>query len=243
MSGEVSRTMALEQASYADGDTTLTGLLARPAGTPRAAVLVFPTIANITPATERRATMLAELGYLALIADLYGFKPEGDEAVQAAAKALRADVGRYRARLRVALDALVALPDAAGLPRAAIGYCMGGQAALELARDGAELAVVVSFHGLLSTDRPARPDAVTARILVCHGDADPLVPRMQVIAFCDEMSDARANWHLHAYSGVRHGFTDPGSDARGLPAVGYDASADRQSWAAMLSFFDEALSA
>jgi dienelactone hydrolase len=122
---------------------------------------------------------------------------------------------------------------------AAIGFCMGGQAALETARDGADLAAVVSFHGLLDTKDAAEPGAVKARILVCHGDADPMVPRTQVAAFWEEMDAAGADWHFHSYSGVRHGFTDPGSDARGLEAVKYNASADRQSWAAMMELFGE----
>lgn len=224
---------------YRDGATLLTGRLARPAGPARAAILVFPTIANANPPIERRARKLAEAGYLALIADFYGNMPESFEAAQAAAGELRATVSGYRARLRAAFDCLIGLPGASGLPLAAIGYCMGGQAALELARDGAALAGVVSFHGILETGKPAEPGAIQGRLLVCHGDADPLVPRSQVIAFWEEMDAAGADWHFHAYSGVKHGFTDPGSDARGLAAIGYDASADRQSWAAMTGFFDE----
>ncbi len=123
------------------------------------------------------------------------------------------------------------------MPLAAIGFCLGGFAALELAREGAPLAAAVSFHGLLNTDLPAEHGKVAARILVCHGDADPMVPRSQVIAFWEEMDAAGANWHFHSYSGVKHGFTNPGPVHN--PAVGYDASADRQSWAAMLELFDE----
>lgn len=221
---------------YRDGDVPLTGWLARPADQPRAAILVFPTIANVTPAIERRAAMLADAGYLALIADFYGEPVESFEASQPLAKALRADVGVYRRRLRAAYDALV--EQAAGLPLGTIGYCMGGQAALELARDGAELAVAVTFHGVLATDKPAN-ETIKPRLLICHGDADPLVPREQVLGFWQEMDAVGANWHFHSYSGVPHGFTDPGSDARGLDAVRYDASADRQSWAAMLGLFAE----
>lgn len=229
----------LERVDYAHGDTALTGWLARPAGRPRAAVLVFPTIMNANPPVERRARMLADAGYLAMIADFYGEPVESFETVGPLAEKLRADAGHYRARLRAAVATFRDRPDAAGLPMAAIGYCMGGGAALEAARDGADLAAVVSFHGLLDTQRPAGPGDIKARILVCHGDADPMVPRTQVLAFWEEMDAAGANWHFHSYSGVRHGFTDPGSDARGLPAIAYDASADRQSWASMLSLFDE----
>ncbi len=232
---------ALEQIAYSHGDTRLTGWLARPQGTPRAAILVFPTIANVTPATERRAAMLADLGYLAFIADFYGEPVADFAAAGPLADALRADADHYRARLTAALVALRGLPEAQGLPIAAIGYCMGGQAALECARAGHDLFASVSFHGLLTTAKPAQPNAISARLLVCHGDADPLVPREQVLAFWEEMDAARADWHFHAYSGVRHGFTDPGSDARGMAAIAYNASADRQSWLAMRNLFDEIL--
>lgn len=228
--------MSLENIPYSHGGIALTGRLARPAGTPRAAVVLFPTIANVNAPAERRASMLAQAGYLVLIADFYGVR-EGDW--QALAKDLRADTGHYRARLAAAIAALRDHPAAAGLPMGAIGYCMGGQAALEAARDGQDLAAVVSFHGLLETGRNAAPGQVKARILVCHGDADPMVPRSHVVAFWEEMDLAGARWHFHGYSGVKHGFTDPGSDARGLPAIAYDASADRQSWAAMIALFDE----
>jgi dienelactone hydrolase len=230
----------LDKVAYRDGETALTGLAARPIGAPLGAVVVFPTIANATPATERRARMLADAGYIAFIADLYGFTPDGPEAVQAAARDLRGDVDVYRARVRSALAAMRTLPGVGELPQAAIGYCMGGQAALELARDGADVAGVVSFHGILQSDRPAsRPGQISARILVCHGDADPMAPREQVLGLWQEMDAAGANWHFHSYSGVKHGFTDPGSDARGIPAIAYNASADRQSWHAMLGFFAE----
>jgi len=227
----------LEPIDYADGDTALTGFVGRPAGPPRAAVLVFPTIMNPTPAVEHKAVKLAEAGYLALIADFYGKRPADFDEARALAAEIRPDPLVYRRRLKAALQALATLPEADGLPLAAIGFCMGGQAALELARDGAPLAAAVSFHGLLDTGLPAEPGKVAARILVCHGDADPMVPRSQVLAFWEEMDAAEADWHFHAYSGVRHGFTNPAPNDN--PATAYDASADRQSWAAMLELFDE----
>lgn len=229
----------MEKLAYHDGDTALTGWLARPAGTPRGAVLVLPTIMNANPPMERRAAMLADAGFVAMIADFYGEPVRDFEHSMELAGRLRASVDVYRARLHAGLGALTALPEAQDLKTAAIGYCMGGQAALELTRDGADIVLAASFHGILDTGRPAAPGAVKARVLVCHGDADPLVPRTQVTAFWEEMDAAGANWHFHAYSGVKHGFTDPGSDARGVPAIGYDASADRQSWAALMGLFGE----
>lgn len=232
--------MPFETLAYADGDITLSGLLARPTGAPRAAVLVFPTIMNTTPAVEAKAAALAEAGYLALIADFYGKRPTNFDESRAFAAEIRPDPIAYRRRLKAALKALASLPEAHGLPLAAIGFCMGGQAALELARDGAPLFAVTSFHGLLDTGLPAEPGQISARILVCHGDADPMVPRSQVLAFWEEMDAAQANWHFHSYSGVKHGFTNP-AKVEGNPAVAYDASADRQSWAAMLGLFHEVL--
>ena len=202
-------------------------------------MLVFPTIANVTPPIERRARMLADLGYLALIADFYGEPVPDFAAAGPLAETLRDDWWSYRSRLRAGFAALEKV--SRDLPKAVIGYCMGGQAALELARSGADVKAAISFHGILSTRMPAREGDVRARLLVCHGDADPLAPREQVIGLWEEMNAAKVHWHFHSYSGVKHGFTDPGSDARGLDAIAYDASADRASWAAMVDLFEDVL--
>lgn len=229
----------LEPLAYNHAGTALNGLVARCPGLPRVAIVLYPTIVNANEAMERRAQMLAQAGFVVMIADFYG-EPVADFAAgQALAAKLRHDPAFYRARLAAAITALSG--ETPGLPMIALGYCMGGGAALEMARDGQDLVAAISFHGLLATPLPARSGAVKARLLVLHGDADPMVPRKQVSAFMEEMDHAGANWHLHAYSGVRHGFTDPASDLRDLDAVAYDASADRQSWAAAMSFLDEVL--
>jgi dienelactone hydrolase len=231
---------ALEKIPYSDRDIPLTGWLARPEGQPRGAVAIFPTIMNVNGPMIRRAQMLADAGYVAFIADFYGEEVRDFEHSLAMGRALREDVDHYRARLIAAVATLRAHPAAAGLSLAAIGYCMGGQAALELTRAGEDLVLAASFHGILESGRPATAETpIATRILVCHGDADPLVPRTQVMAFWEEMDAARANWHFHSYAAVRHGFTDPKSGERGLPSIAYDASADRQSWSALISMFDE----
>ena len=230
--------MGLERIDYTDGDQALTGWLASPVGPARGAVVVYPTIMNVNAPIERRAGLLADAGFLALIADFYGTPVTDFAHSRDMADTLRADVDRYRRRIGAGVAALRAL--AGDLTLSAVGYCMGGQAALEAARAGEDLALVASFHGILSTDRPAHAQTpIAPRIFISHGDADPLVPRTQVLAFWEEMDAAKANWHFHSYAGVRHGFTDPGSDARGLPAIGYDASADRLSWAALIGLLDE----
>lgn len=231
--------MTSEDLAYSDG-IPLSGQLFRPDGPPRAAVVVFPTIMNATPSVIAKAADLAAHGYLVLVADFYGEMPANFDDARVNAAVIRSKPQVYRQRLRASVKALATLPEAAGLPIGAIGFCMGGQAALELAREGAPLFAAVSFHGLLGTDMPAEPGAVRARILVCHGDADPMVPRSQVLDFWEEMDEAGANWHFHSYAGVKHGFTNPGPTTN--PATAYDASADRQSWAAMYALFDEVLS-
>ncbi len=227
-----------EDIAYSDGDTALHGKLARPAGPPRAAVAVYPTFMNTTPGVEAKVLALAEAGYVALIGDFYGPDSPADfQQAFAAMTALRADASACRTRLRATLGKLRELdPD---LPQLAIGFCLGGFAVLEMARDGQDLAAVASFHGLLDTPLPAI-EPITPRILVCHGDADSLVPRSQVLGFWEEMDRVGADWHFHSYAGVEHGFTNP-QMLDGSPSPAYDASADRQSWAAMLGLFDEVL--
>jgi dienelactone hydrolase len=228
----------LEPIPYADGSTALTGWLARPAGTPRAAIAVFPTFMNTTAGVEAKARELAKAGFAALVGDFYGPEaPDDFETANAAMLRLRADPVAMRTRLKAALATLSVL--APGLPQAAIGFCLGGMAVLELARDGADLALVASFHGLLQTPLPAQT-AIKPRILIFHGDADFLVPRSHVTAFWEEMDVVGANWHLHSYAGVDHGFTNP-LTPDGAPNPNYNASADRHSWAALLLMLDEVL--
>jgi dienelactone hydrolase len=136
--------MALEEVRYHHDDTVLTGWLARPAGPARGAIVLFPTIMNVNAPMERRAQMLADAGYVALIADFYGQPVADFAASHALAETLRADVRHYRDRIAAAVATLRAHEAAADLPVGAIGFCMGGQAVLELARDGADLDVVVS---------------------------------------------------------------------------------------------------
>ena len=230
----------MEAVEYRHGSTPLTGWLARPESALRGAIVIFPTIINRNPHMDRRAAMLAKAGFVTMIADFYGEPVADFAAAGPLATALRADVDHYRARLSAAIGALRGHDAAAGLPLGVVGYCMGGQAALEAARAGEDLALAASFHGILTTDRRAvAGDSIAPRLLICHGDADPMAPREHVLALWEEMDACAANWHFHSYSAVKHGFTDPESDARGLPAIAYDASADRQSWSALMALCDE----
>lgn len=228
----------LTEISYSDGDIPLTGLHAAPEQSPIAAVTVFPTFINSTPTVEAKALALVEARYAVMVADFYGpDAPSNMEEGFAAMGALTADPQAMRRRLRASLEATKALaPD---VPQLAIGFCLGGMAVLEMARDGQDLAGVVSFHGILESALPA-DKPITPRILICHGDADSLVPRSQVVSFWEEMDAVQADWHFHSYAGVEHGFTAPiGLD--GKPNPNFDASADHASWLAMMGFFQDVL--
>lgn len=226
--------------TYHHDDLELQGYLAQPSRYPRAGILIVPTISGPTQIMFDRARWLASLGYAAMVCDIYGQGHIEDmQKARLLASALRADAENYRARFRCALDELRTRSKLANERIAAIGYCMGGEIVLEMARSGEELALVVSFHGLLATPLPAKRGTIKSRILVCHGRADPLVSPKQVRAFLEEMDIAGADCHMHIYSGVVHGFTDPASDTSPVDVVKYNASADRQSKAAMLSMFDE----
>lgn len=228
--------MGLERVDYADGETALTGWLAWPARTARAAVAVFPTFMNTSPGVEAKAAALAEAGCIALVADFYGPDAPHDAASAfAAMERLRADPVAMRLRLRAALDKLAELSP--GLPQVAIGFCLGGMAVLELARDGADIVLGASFHGLLGTSLPATAP-IKPRLLVCHGDADSLVPRADVNAFWEEMDRVGAHWQFLSFAGVEHGFTNPLTPA-GEPNPAFDSIADRQCWNALRVLLDD----
>jgi dienelactone hydrolase len=234
--------MTTETLEYRHGDTVSRGYLVRPdAAGPRPGIVIFHEAPGLNDNVKRRAGMLAELGFVALGADMYGggtVAKDGDEAMRLMG-GLRADTALLRGRARAALDALAGQTGVDRGRLAATGYCFGGFTALELARGGAPLAGVVSFHGLLTTDKPAAAGAIKGKILVCTGAADPLVPADQVVAFEREMTEAAVDWQVITYSGAKHAFTNPMSDALGRPGFGYQEAADRRSWAAMQAHFGE----
>jgi dienelactone hydrolase len=231
--------MNTQTIGYRDGDTELTGFLAWNDKTnrKRPGVLVVHGGAGLDAHAKGRATRLAELGYVVFACDMYGKGVAGDrQRVIARIKELSDDPAKLCARARAGMAVLAAHASLDGRI-AAVGYCFGGMAVLELARSGAELAGVISVHGGLRTSRPAEPGAVKARILVCHGALDPHVPMTQVSAFVDEMKQAGADWQLIVYGGAMHGFTHEA--ATEVPGVAYHALADARSAAAIGSFFHE----
>ena len=235
--------MKTQSIEYEDGNVTLRGFVAFDDATShqRPGVLVMPEAFGLGTHATQRAERLASLGYVALAGDPYGNGLEVTDLQEAIkrASALREDPATFRQRARVALDTLASLPQVDASRLAAIGYCLGGTFALELARDGAPLRGVVSFHGGLETPRPAVAGQVKAKILVCTGADDPFVPVAQVNALAEEMTKAQADWQIISYGGTVHSFTNPDADRVGVPGIAYSTLADERSWKAMAAFFEE----
>lgn len=210
----------------------------------RPGVLVVHEWWGLTDQVRGRARMLAELGYPALAVDIYGGGQVADNPDDAGRlmNGVLGDMSQADSRLGAALGYLQnhAAVDSGRI--AAIGYCFGGAMVLHAARTGQPLAGVVSFHGALGSSHKPAPGSVLAKILVCHGADDVLVPQDQVAAFTDEMQAAGADLRFIAYPGAMHGFTNPEADANGkkygLP-LAYSEEADRRSWKDMQDFFKE----
>lgn len=238
--------MQTQPITYADGDTTLRGFLAYDDSTsePRPGIVVVPEAFGLGQNAKDRAVRLAELGYVALAADPYGEGREYTDLQEAmeAMGPLTEDPAVFRQRARVALETLSALPQTDNSKLAMIGYCMGGGLSLEMARDGAPLCGVVSFHGGLQTKQPATAGGVKAKILVCHGVDDPMIPAEQVTDFMAEMTQAGADWQFISYGNTVHSFTNPLADGSLMLGIKYSAASDARSWQAMRNFFDEIFS-
>ena len=227
--------------AYQDGAVALRGEFYPPTspGNGRA-VLVVHEADGIGGNVRRRCAMLADLGYIAAAADLHGDgRVLDDDEIGRAMARFRSDPALLRGRITAAFDALRAATGFAAERIAAIGYCFGGLAVLELARSGAPVRAVASFHGLLTTAAPAGRGDIKARILACTGALDPLVPPADVAAFQAEMTEAGADWQLVVYGRALHSFTNVAVAALDDPRMRYDAVADRDSWNALLGFLDD----
>jgi dienelactone hydrolase len=229
--------------TYRQGKTRLEGYLAYDDATKgkRPAVLVVHEWVGINPYIRKRVEQLAALGYVAFAADIYGkgVRPKDMKEAAAQAKIYKSDRALMRARAAAGLEVLRKQPQADPRRLAAIGYCFGGTTVLELARGGASIAGVVSFHGGLDTPRPEDAKRIKAKVLVLHGGDDPHVPPQEVQAFSDEMRKAGVDWQLHIYGGAVHSFTNPSSGDDKSKGVAYDAAVDRRSWEVMKLFFAE----
>ena len=232
-----------EVIGYKHGDAGLEGYLAYDDAVKgkRPGVIVVHAWTGLDAYTKRRTGQLAKLGYVAFAIDMYGKGVKAKDAEEAARLAgiYRADRRLMRSRANAGLEVLKkhTLTDAKRI--AAIGYCFGGGVALELARSGADIAGVVSFHGNLDTPNPEDAKNIKGKVLILHGADDPIVPIDQVIAFQDGMRKANVDWQMVIYGGAVHAFTNPESGDDPSRGAAYNEKADLRSWEAMKMFFAE----
>ncbi len=228
---------------YLDGDVELIGELYRPSGQANGkGMLVVHEADGIGGNVRRHCAKLAEDGYVVLAADMHGGGRvlQGEEMF-AALERFKDNPSLIRQRVRAGFDELLAVSGLDAARCAAIGFCFGGFTVLELARSGAPVAAVGSFHGLLTTKEPAQPDRKMARIAVFTGDRDPLVPPEDVAAFEAEMRQAQADWQLTNYGPAFHSFTNEDVGSLGDPRMRYDRAAHSLSWKALKDFLDISL--
>ena len=228
---------------YRQGDAVLEGYLAYDdtVAEKRPGVLVVHEWTGLGPYVQKRVQQLAGMGYVAFGADIYGkgIRPDNPKDAAAIAGKYKGDRQLLRDRVLAGLTELRRQPQVDTGRLAAIGYCFGGTTVLELARSGADLRGVVSFHGGLDTPLPATAGQIRAKVLALHGADDPFVPPAQVAAFQDEMRKAGADWQMVYYSGAVHSFTNPDAGSDPKKGAAYNERADRRSWEAMKLFFAE----
>jgi dienelactone hydrolase len=224
----------LQALTCAHGGAILQGRIALPdTPGPHPAVMVMHNAHGLGDHMLRTAQRLAQLGYVAVATDMYGggIYHSDPQAAGASLAPLWQDPPLLRSRVVAWHELLKARPDVAAERIAAIGYCFGGQCVLELARSGADLQAVVSYHGILTTSMPAIAGAVKAHVAVYTGALDPYAPREHVEALRDEMVAAGARWQITVFGEACHAFTDPNAAATPLSGLAYDPLADRISWA------------
>lgn len=238
--GAVVRESSVE---YTEGETVLEGHHAyddRFEG-PRPGILIVHQWTGVSDYEKMRARLLARLGFNVFVVDIYGqgVRPPAPQESGAEASKYKEDRDLFRRRLAAGLEVLRGHERTDPERIAAIGYCFGGTGVLELARSGADIRGVVSFHGGLDTPTPEDAANIKASVLVLHGADDPFVPPAEVAAFEEEMRAAGVDWQLVSYGNAVHSFTQPMAGDDPSRGAAYEARADRRSWQAMRIFFAE----
>lgn len=228
---------------YKHGETVLEGVLAYDpaAQEKRPGVLVIHDWKGPGEFSTGRAERLAALGYVALAVDIYGqgVRPQTPQEAGKQAGLYKGDRALMRARILAAFETLKKHAKVDGARIGAIGYCFGGTVALELARSGAAVSGVVSFHGGLATPNKEDAKNIKGKVLVLHGADDPHVNAEEVAAFQEEMRQAKVDWQFVAYGNAVHSFTNPKAGNDNSKGAAYNAKAEQRSWEALQAFFAE----
>ena len=225
---------------YKDGEDAMTGFVAMPShvnpSTP--AVMIVHQWMGLTDYEKGRAKQIAALGYIAFACDIYGsgIRPTSSNHAGNEAGKYKSNRQLFRQRLLSGLKEMRKIKGADRTRCAAIGYCFGGTGVIELARTGANLKGVVSFHGGLDSPTPADGANIRAKVLICAGADDPFEKPEDLAAFKSEMTTNNVNMNYIAYPGAVHAFTQPMAGDDPSKGAAYNAAADKQSWAAMKSF-------
>lgn len=230
---------------YQVGDQTFDGFLAYDDAIegPRPAVVVFHEWWGLNDYAKKRTKMLAEQGYVAFAADMYGdgqFVDHPKDAGQMAGK-VRANVDTWQKRAVAALDVLKKQPQCDPAKIAAIGYCFGGSTALQLGYTGADIDAIATFHAALPTPTKEQAEAIQAKVLVCHGADDGFVSQESIDAFQEKLKDAEVDLNFTAFPGAVHSFTVEDSGKHGNPGMQYNKEADEKSWAMLLELLKSEL--
>jgi dienelactone hydrolase len=232
-----------ETVEYKQGDTALEGFVAYDDAVhgQRPGILVVHQWMGLTDYEKKRAEMLAQLGYVAFCADIYGkgALPKNTQEAGALAGKYKGDRQLLRARINAGLAALRLQALVEQKRVAAIGYCFGGTTVIELARSGADIAGIVCFHGGLDSPTPADGKNIKCKVLVCHGADDRTSSPEDIAAFENEMRTAGVDWQLIKYGGAVHAFTQPNAGNDNSKGAAYNEKADKRSWEAMTQFFAE----
>ncbi len=209
-------------------------------GQARPTVILIPTVMGVSDLEIGFGRQLVELGYNALVADLFGKKFHGAsrDVCFGEMTRLRSDRAALLRRLKSILDLAHGLGEVADKQIVVAGYCFGGQCALDLARSGADFVAAVSFHGLF--DPPGLPpQKIKTKVVAFHGWDDPMVPPDKVVALGQELTEAGSDWQIHAYGHVGHGFTNPHASDLKIDGVAYNALAAERSWTSFINLLEE----
>ncbi|MFP5329695.1 MAG: dienelactone hydrolase family protein [Alphaproteobacteria bacterium] len=223
-----------------EGEELESVFVGRRDGEARPTVILIPTVMGVSDLELGFARQLVELGYNAVVADLFGKKFRGAErdVMFGEMGRLKEDRAALRRRLTHVLDLTREIDEVEEEQIVVAGYCFGGMCALDLARSGADIAAAVSFHGLF--DPPGlQPERIRAKVVCFHGWDDPMVPPEAVVALGKELTEAGADWQIHAYGNVAHGFTNPNAHEIGIEGVRYNALAAERSWTSFVSLLEE----
>lgn len=234
-----------QKIEYSASDVIMEGYLAHDANITqkKPAILVCHDWSGKNDFACQKAEQLAELGYVGFALDMFGKGKIGKtkEEKSALIQPLLADRALLAKRMLAAYDVVKNMEQVEHSQIGVIGFCFGGLCALDLARNGADVQGVVSFHGLLQPPENFRPQQITSKILVLHGFDDPMVTPDHVTQFGEEMTHAKADWQLYIYGNTMHAFTNPQANDPAFGTV-YDKKADARSWIAMKEFFKEVFS-